>query len=77
MGRGGSGAAVDWPATTRERRSLAGGGAGAPHGCVPMDSGGGATDLWAWPQCRVFEPIQIGQHNSNEFKFESNHSNFI
>jgi hypothetical protein len=36
------------------------------------DGGGGATDLWAWPQCQAFEPIQIGQLNSNEFDFESN-----
>jgi hypothetical protein len=31
----------------------------------------------AWPQCHMFEPIQIGQLNSNEFEFKSNHSNFI
>jgi hypothetical protein len=39
---------------------------------VARDRGGGATDVWAWPQCRAFDPIQIGQLNSNEFDFESN-----
>jgi hypothetical protein len=40
-GWGGSDAAVGWPAATREWRSWAGGGAGVPHGRMPVCNGGG------------------------------------
>jgi hypothetical protein len=76
-GMGGSGAVVGWLAAIWEWRSWAVGGTGEPHGSMPTDRGGSATDMWAWPQCRAFEPIQIGQLNSNEFEFESNCTNLI
>jgi hypothetical protein len=37
-------------------------------GTAAWDRGGGATDMWAWPQCWAFERIQIGQLNSNSFQ---------
>jgi hypothetical protein len=76
-GMGGSGAVVGWPTAIWEWQSWVVGGTGEPHGSMPTDRGGGATDMWAWPQCRAFEPIQIGQLNSNEFEFESNCTNLI
>jgi hypothetical protein len=45
----GVGAVVGWTTATWEQCSWAGGGVDTPHGRVPADRGGGATDVWAWP----------------------------